>query len=224
MKCSIIIPNYNQGHFLERSVGSAIKQTLDPSDYEIIIVDDGSKDNSLLVAQNIISQNKTHNIKLIKKPNGGTASARNAGIVNSSGKYIGFLDADDEYAPEKAELSIKYLEFGPEVGLVYSDYLEVHGDRLFYSAKRDFDPAMLKIDCIVSTNSFIKKEVVNTVGYFNEAIKIIEDYDYWMRISAANYMCLRIPMPLFTYYVHGQNKTVVSSQEDIGREHMMLRR
>lgn len=224
MKCSIIIPNYNQGHFLERSVSSAMKQTLSPSEYEIIIVDDGSKDNSLLVAQNIISQNKTHDIKLIKKSNGGTASARNAGMANSSGKYIGFLDADDEYAPEKAELSIKYLEFGSEVGLVYSDYIEVNGPRTFYAAKRDFDPSMLKQHCIVSTNSFIKREVINTIGYFNEAIKIIEDYDYWMRISAANYMCLRIPMPLFTYYLHGQNKTVVSSSEEINKEHAMLRR
>jgi len=224
MKCSIIIPNYNQGHFLERSVSSAMRQTLNPSEYEIIIVDDGSKDNSLLIAQNIISQNKTHDIKLIKKPNGGTASARNAGMVNSSGKYIGFLDADDEYAPQKAELSIKYLEFGSEVGLVYSDYIEVNEQKMFYTAKRDFDPSILKQHCIVSTNSFIKRDIINTVGYFNEAIKIIEDYDYWMRISAANYMCLRIPMPLFTYYLHGQNKTVVSRSEDINKEHAMLRR
>jgi len=224
MKCSIIIPNYNQGHFLWRSVNSAIKQTLDPSEYEIIIVDDGSKDNSLLIAQDIIAKNKSHNIKLIKKKNGGTASARNAGIVNSVGEYIGFLDADDEYAPEKSEISIKYLNFGPEVGLVYSDYFEVHGSKLFYSAKRDFNPEILKRDCIVSTNSFIKRCILSNVGYFNESIKIIEDYDYWMRISAANYMCLRIPMPLFTYYVHGQNKTVVSSNDDISREYMMLRR
>jgi glycosyltransferase involved in cell wall biosynthesis len=201
-----------------------MRQTLNPSEYEIIIVDDGSKDNSLLIAQNIISQNKTHDIKLIKKPNGGTASARNAGMVNSSGKYIGFLDADDEYAPQKAELSIKYLEFGSEVGLVYSDYIEVNEQKMFYTAKRDFDPSTLKQHCIVSTNSFIKRDIINTVGYFNEAIKIIEDYDYWMRISAANYMCLRIPMPLFTYYLHGQNKTVVSRSEDINKEHAMLRR
>ena len=94
-KCSIIIPNYNQGHFLERSVSSAVAQTLNKEDLEIIIVDDGSKDNSLLTAQLLISKFNDSTITLIKKQNGGTASARNAGILASSGEYIGFLDADE---------------------------------------------------------------------------------------------------------------------------------
>ena len=223
-KCSIIIPNYNQGHFLERSVSSAVAQTVNKEDLEIIIVDDGSKDNSLLTAQLLISKFNDSTITLIKKQNGGTASARNAGILASSGEYIGFLDADDEYHPQKAEISIKYLDKAKEVGLVYSDYLEVFPERTVYNAKPDFNPSVLKNECIVSTNSFIKRSVVNTVGLFNESIKIIEDYDYWLRISAANFMCLRIPVPLFTYYNHGENKTLNAQQTDIAREHSMLRR
>jgi glycosyltransferase involved in cell wall biosynthesis len=224
IKCSIIIPNYNQGHFLERSVSSAVAQTIDKSETEIIIVDDGSKDNSLLLAQSLIYKFGDSNIRLIKKKNGGTASARNAGILESSGEYIGFLDADDEYHVQKAEISIKYLDIAPEVGLVYSDYIEVFSNKTMYNSKPDFDERLLKRQCIVSTNSFIKRSVVNKIGLFNESIKLIEDYDYWLRISAANFMCMRIPAPLFKYYNHGQNKTLTAHNNDIAREHAMLRR
>lgn len=224
IKCSIIIPNYNQGHLLERSVLSATQQTIDKSEFEIIIVDDGSKDNSLLIAQSLIAKFQDYNIKLIKKPNGGTSSARNAGIAQSSGEYIGFLDADDEYHAQKSEISMKYLDMAPEVGLVYSDYIEIFPDKTLYNAKPDFNAEILKHECIVSTNSFIKRSVVSTIGLFNESIKLIEDYDYWLRISAANFMCLRIPAPLFRYYNHGQNKTLTANGNDIAREHAMLRR
>ena len=219
MKCSIVIPNYNQGHLLHRSVQSAINQTLPSSDFEIVIVDDGSKDNSLLIAQGIISANPKHNIKLVKKQNGGTASARNAGIANSSGEYIGFLDADDEYHIQKAEISIKYLETSDEIGLVYSDYFEIKGDSVFYTSKPDFELAKLRQSCIVSTNSFIKRSVVNSVGTLNESLKIIEDYEYWLRICTSGFFAMRIPAGLFKYYVHGENKTLTSSQEQIFSEH-----
>lgn len=222
MKCSIIIPNYNQGHLLQRSVYSVINQTIGKENLEIVIVDDGSKDNSLLVAQNIISSNKSHNIKLIKKQNGGTASARNAGILNSSGQYIGFLDADDEYHTQKAEISIKYLEIAEEVGLVYSDYFEIKGDKVSYTSQVDFEMSKLRESCIVSTNSFIKRSVVEKVGLFNESIKIIEDYEYWLRICSSGFVAMRIPAPLFKYYLHGENKTIVSDQREIFNEHVAV--
>lgn len=223
---SIVITNYNQGRFLNRSINSAIQQSANSNSYEIVIVDDGSTDDSISIIEGIIKNNPGRTMKLVRKTNGGTASARNEGIRQSKGDYIGFLDADDEYLPRKLELSYEYLSSAKEVALVYSDYIEVDSstNKARYSPKPDFNYQKLKRLCIVSTNSFIKKEITAKIGLFDETIRVIEDYDYWLRIIAGGYMALRIPEPLFKYYQHDSNKTRTASNEEIELEHRRLRR
>lgn len=94
---SIIIPVYNSSVWLERCVDSVEQQDLQPSDYEVILVNDGSTDNSLYVAQDL--SNKYSNIKIVDKENGGMSSARNAGIDVAMGKYLMFVDSDDYIEP-----------------------------------------------------------------------------------------------------------------------------
>lgn len=226
IKSSIVITNYNQGIFLNRSINSALNQSANADSYEVIVVDDGSTDDSVNIIKNIIRSNRSRNIRIVEKSNGGTSSARNAGIKEATGEYIGFLDADDEYLPKKLALSTEYLSLAEEVGLVYSDYFEINSmtNTTRYAIKPDFNYQKLKVFCIVSTNSFIKKSIIPRVGLFNETIRIIEDYDYWLRIVNSGYMALRIPEPLFNYYQHGNNKTVTSSREDIELEHRNLNR
>ena len=106
MKVSVIIPCYNQALFLPKAIASLQAQTLE--DWECIIVDDGSMDNTAEVASNIAL--KDTRIRLIQKINGGSASARDLGLNHAQGKYIQFLDADDKIATEKFERQVSLMD------------------------------------------------------------------------------------------------------------------
>lgn len=106
MKVSVIIPCYNQALFLPKAIASLQAQTLE--DWECIIVDDGSTDNTAEIASNLML--KDDRIRLIQKQNGGSASARDLGLKHVQGEYVQFLDADDKIEPEKFERQISLME------------------------------------------------------------------------------------------------------------------
>ena len=116
MFLSFIVPAYNVESFIERCVSSLCNQNIPDDEYEIIIVNDGSTDNTLAKIKSIISDNTSKNIILIDKPNGGLSSARNAGMKVASGEYVVFLDSDD-YLDNKAceRLYYEVLEHQPTV-------------------------------------------------------------------------------------------------------------
>ena len=96
MKLSIILPVYGVEKYIEKSLLSCINQAdCSPTDYEIVIVDDSSPDNSIAIARNVIEKYPDHNIKIVSRPNGGLSAARNTGIENASGDYFWFVDSDD---------------------------------------------------------------------------------------------------------------------------------
>ncbi|HDZ03959.1 hypothetical protein LCGC14_0132230 [marine sediment metagenome] len=122
MKFSIIIPLYNKEKYIERCLESLLCQGLKPDEYEVIIVDDGSKDSGALVVKNYAKKNTFVNIKLIIQKNQGPSAARNNGLIKAIGEYIYFLDADDYLAPNALEClfnlsqqnNIELLEFDSE--------------------------------------------------------------------------------------------------------------
>lgn len=117
MKVSIITPCYNAAAYIERTIAAVQQQTL--SDWEMIVVDDGSTDNSADVLKKITTTD--NRIKLIKKENGGTASARNLGLSVAIGDYIQFLDADDTIAPDKLQRQIDLMDT-EKLDVSYTDY------------------------------------------------------------------------------------------------------
>ena len=108
MKFSVVIPLYNKEHYIEATIRSVLSQTC--TDYEVLVVDDGSKDNSLALARKFASDR----VRIIPQENQGVSVARNTGILNAKGEYICFLDADDEWRPDYLatidELTVKYPE------------------------------------------------------------------------------------------------------------------
>src|SRR6056297_2743784 len=110
---SVIIPTYNRGHIITRAIDSALRQTY--RDFEIIVIDDGSTDNTRTVLEPYQDQ-----IKYFYQENRGVTEARNKGIKESYGEFIAFLDSDDYWLPEKLEMQMNYFKNHPEVAMVYT--------------------------------------------------------------------------------------------------------
>jgi len=216
-KCSIVIPTYNNQFFIANAIKSAVKQNYEASLYEIIVVDDGSTDDTDLVMNGILEANMA-DIKYFKKKNGGTASARNYGVEKSSGEYIAFLDADDTYTPNKLNMSIPVLDRHDNVGIVYSDYIEKYPEQSVIRLKENFNIDRLFSECIISTNSVVRRSALERVGGFDETFRFVEDYDLWCRIVMSGFFALRVPEVLFIYNSHPQSKTNSTNFEQINPE------
>ena len=115
---SVVVPAYNAATFLERAIAGVLRQTM--GDIEVWVIDDGSKDATAEVAARLGSDRR---IRLVARPHGGASAARNEGIRRSRGRYIAFLDADDEWVdPDKLAAQVGLLEANPEVGLSFTDW------------------------------------------------------------------------------------------------------
>jgi len=187
-KVSVVIPTYNSAQFIVETLESVFAQTY--KDYEVIVVDDGSTDNTREVLKPYMSK-----IRYIYKENGGVASARNVGIKNARGEYIAFLDSDDLWLPEKLEKQMEYFKSNPDVVLVFSDCI-LFGDkelirkkntkRIYsYKYKGDMFLHLLQENFIPTLTVIAKKECFDEVGYFDtdESLISSEDYDMWLRIA-----------------------------------------
>ena len=187
MRISTIIPTYNNASFLKEAIDSVLAQT-HPA-HEIIVVDDGSTDDTGAVVQ------AYPQVKYIKKENGGPNSARNAGLAQATGELVAFLDADDRWEPVKLEKQIQLFEQNPALGLVYANYKNIGTDGMDRPdiPTVPIDPQMrgnvfarlLERNMILgsSSNVLIKKSVFDAVGVFDETLRVGEDWDMWLRIA-----------------------------------------
>ena len=185
---SVIIPTYNRPKFLERSLQSVYKQTF--KDFEVIIVDDGSvcrADNEKIVDKYV---RKGMKIKYFYQKNIGAPGARNRGIKEAEGKYIAFLDDDDEFLPEKLERQVRLFEISSEkVGLIYTWAKEVDekGNLLrkhCISVRGNSLKEILKRNFIPSPSAMVRKECFDKVGLFDENFPSCQDWEMWTRIAS----------------------------------------
>jgi len=182
VKVSVIIPTYNRAKFLEEAINSVLNQTY--KDFEIIVVDDGSTDNTKEIIR------KFGEIIYIYQKNKGVSSARNKGIKMSRGEYIAFLDSDDLWLKRKLEKQMKIFEKYPENKICHTNEIWIRDGKRINQGKRHqkyggyiFDKVLPL--CIISPSSVvIKREVFEKVGLFDERLKVCEDYDMWLRICA----------------------------------------
>jgi glycosyltransferase involved in cell wall biosynthesis len=198
---SIIIPTYNREQLLGRAIQSALAQTY--QDFELIIIDDGSTDNT----DRLVKSFNSEKIRYIRhKKNKGPAAARNTGIRSAKGNYIAFQDSDDEWMPEKLEKQMRaFATAPPEVGVVYTSYYLAtnKGKRVrpfLGLAPKDGDVfcSLLKGRFVLPSTIIIKKECFERVGVFDERLLPIEDYELFLRFSKYyHFKCINEPLVLY---------------------------
>ena len=197
-KVSVIIPTYNRASLISRAVDSVLAQTF--KDYEVIIIDDGSKDNTKEVLESY-----TGRVKYIYQNNGGISVARNRGIEESNGKYIAFLDSDDYWAPEKLEMQAKILDENPKVGIVYvrmpivNEKGEVLGMKPNGISGKNFQELLRVWGDLPTSSVMTRRECFDRVGVFDENLPPMEDIDMWLRI-AHSYDLYEIEGKVLAYY------------------------
>ena len=200
---SVIIPTYNRAHLIGKAVKSVLNQTY--QDFEIIVVDDGSTDNT----EEVMKSFNNFKIRYIcHSDNRGISVARNIGIRASRGEYIALLDSDDEWLPEKLDKQVDVLQNeSPEVGVVcsWSYNIDEKGN---YISKRCLPKKGGYIyEDLLSTNPIsvptvlIRKECFNRVSLFDDLLNAQEDWDMWIRI-AKYYRFALIKVPLVKYRKH----------------------
>lgn len=178
---SIIIPCYNQGHFLRDAVQSALSQTWRP--VEILVVNDGSTD----CTSDVVATFGTA-VKLIEKRNGGLSSARNAGLREATGNFVVFLDADDLLHPKCLEAGMEAIAGQTETAaLVGSEKFKtdpsVDGfERILHENTCQFFPTVL-IPGVPVHSIICPRSVIDTTGDFDESLTSHEDFDFWIRIG-----------------------------------------
>jgi glycosyltransferase involved in cell wall biosynthesis len=190
---SVVIPAYNQGEYLGEAIQSALNQTF--QDYEIIVVNDGSTDNT----SEIISHYQGQIIDIYQE-NRGLSGARNTAIANARGEFIALLDSDDVWLPEFLEKTVALLSNDPQASMVCSGYsfIDSQGNEIGVPNLKVAPPNL------VPSAVIFRKSLATEVGLFDEEIGPVADTALWMRLlSIGSLMC--IPEALIKYRRHSSN-------------------
>ena len=183
LSISVVIPMYNAAKTIERALNSIKDQTF-KCYYQIIVVNDGSKDNSQEIVEKYIADHPELNITLINQLNGGVSKARNTGLKHASGNFIALLDSDDYWLKNKIDIQVKYFSLGYDFvcALRNNDIISFPYKIENNIADISLRKLLFKVVGQTSTALF-KKEILDNVGLFDENQKYSEDANLWMRIS-----------------------------------------
>ena len=195
---SVVIPTFNRRQTIGRSIDSVLNQTLFPS--EIIVVDDGSTDGTCDYIQSNFPS-----IKLLHQPNKGVSAARNKGIRYADTNWIALLDSDDEWFPQKLEKQVMTLSQSPDIKFCHTEEIWIrNGVRVNQMKKHQKYGGHIFYKCLdmcrISPSSVLfHQSILDDVGYFDKDLKVCEDYDLWLRITA-KFPVLYIDEPLIKKY------------------------
>lgn len=199
---SVIMPCFNGGNYVAEGVRSALVQTY--GHIEVIVVDDGSTDNSLEVLQSIHS--KDNRLKVIVQNNKGAGPARNRGLEESSGEFITFLDADDYWSPDCLEkLHGALLRMDAQIAYCGWQNIGVSGGRGDPYVPPDYSLGS-KVEAVLSScpwpihAALTRREVIEQAGGFDESLTSCMDYDLWLRV--APFVKVVIVQEVLAFYRH----------------------
>jgi glycosyltransferase involved in cell wall biosynthesis len=201
---SVIIPIYNRSNTIEQAVDSVLSQQY--TNYEIILIDDGSTDNTKEILSKYISN--YNNIVYVYQNNSGPSAARNTGIMKAKGELIAFLDSDDVWRCDKLERQIPCFRNNPRIGLVASGHEVLDEDRnvkyvtlLNEKEIRQLNRKDLYKNFFSTPSVIVRADCFNNMGLFDNTVRYAEDWDMWLRILTC-YDCEIIQEPLVSIRVH----------------------
>ena len=205
-RVSVVIPAYNAMRYLPQTVASVLAQTF--GDFEVLIVDDGSQDDTAGWA----AAHPDARVRLVARPNGGAAAARNTGVQHAAGEYVAFLDADDLWQPTKLEQQVARADADPEVGLVdcWISYIDGEGEPIgkvmTQHLEGDVWAHMVEYNLVrCGSTPLVRRRLFDEVGSFDEGFRYAEDWEMWIRITA-RYKFAVVKEPLVAYRQHANNK------------------
>jgi len=179
---SVIIPTYNRGWVIKEAIDSVLAQ--DYTEFELIVVDDGSTDHTSDVLDSY-----RNDIKVLSQKNKGVSAARNRGIAEASGKFIAFLDSDDLWLSQKLSVQIEFFNQTPDALICQTEEVWIRNGLRVNPRKRHKKPSGMIFKpslelCLVSPSAvMIQRNLIDRVGEFDENLPACEDYDLWLRIS-----------------------------------------
>ena len=197
---SVVIATYNSGAYLREAIDSVLGQTI--SDLELLVVDDGSTDDTRSLVASIADPRLTY----IWQPNGGQTVAKNHGVRRSSGDFIGFCDGDDYWYPNKLELQLPKFEQSARTGVVYSpaDTIDEHGKSLGGEIAEKFSGQvtheLFLRNFVPFGTALVRRRCMEEVGGFDESLAMGIDWDLWLRISA-RYHFDYVPQSTYAYRI-----------------------
>jgi len=189
-EASVVIPTYNSGGFITKTLNCLEKQTF--NSFEVVIINDGSTDNTQEVISEYISEHPDLRLRLINQKNKGIAGARNRGILEAKGRYIAFLDHDDIWYPEKLKTCCAILTEYPQIDLVcHNELMRDESGRVLAELKYGpcapdmFRKLLFKGNCLSTSATVVRKKALLETGLFLERqdFSTIEDYDLWLRLA-----------------------------------------
>jgi glycosyltransferase involved in cell wall biosynthesis len=200
-RITVVIPAHNAEAYIAEAIASVCTQTI--SDVEIVLVDDGSTDETVATASRFSDKCP---MTILRVANSGPAAARNLGIRHARGQYCAFLDADDKMLPNRLETQATLLDGEPEVGLVHSDLMTFNERGIIHRSRRAFsDPCggrvldrLLLDNCITTSTVMSPTGRLLEVGMFKEERRVSEDFDLWLRM-AVRWRVAYIEEPLTLY-------------------------
>ena len=206
---SVVIPTYNRSQYILECIESVFDQSY--RDFEILVIDDGSIDDTKIKLGPLIKKNQ---IRYFNNIHNNASTARNLGIKNSIGELIAFLDSDDLFYPDKLERQVHYFQQNPDAKIVHANFEKFDDlgnflgvrNTIFFSG--NIYPQILEHwDMLMATSSvMVRADVFSEAGLFDENLKYGEDLDMWARISK-QYSFHHIPESLVKVRVHDDNQS-----------------
>ncbi len=216
-KVSVIMPTYNRADLLPAAVGSVLAQTF--SDFELLIVDDGSQDHT----RQVVAGFDDLRIHYFHQKNSGVSAARNRGLEIARGQYLAFLDSDDLFLPDKLAVQVQQLDENPALGMVAGgfQYIDWQGRPLAERRPWTFQPALglttVLLGAAILTNSvLLRANWIERVGNFNPAFSWAEDLDLWLRLVVAGCAMGWTQAVVCAYRMHAEQAVRDVSRQSAG--------
>ena len=220
---SIIVPVYNLADHIEKTIESVQRQAL--TDWEMIVVDDGSSDNSLELVNSIDDPR----IRCITQENQGSSSARNTGLAQAQGAAVIFLDGDDCFLPDTLQRFHAALAKYPDVVAVYGEARTIDSDGQIINPKGrpwlNRRPSGYVFDTLVERNFVllgaicIRRATLKTMEGFHEGLRVAEDWEYWCRLALKGPFQYLGPTPLMEYRIHPKS---ITRTQGVSLKHVRL--